>query len=552
MKRYLRFLPFIIAFLFFNCIVKAQFTQKIVNPAYQLDAPWAILWGPDDSLWVTESHSYKVDRINVNDGNQSTLIDLSSQRDFNASVPVWPQGGLMGMVLHPSMYTEWPAPSKPWIYLAYVYHYASTLGACATGGECYFKTRIVRYDYTRSSHSLNNPRIIIESLNGSNDHNSGRLTIGRMNGIDYLFYTIGDMGAGQFNNISRPNKAQTRDSLEGKVLRFNLDSSGQGSWIPPNNPYTDANGKKTAVWTWGHRNAQGIVMASNGILYNCEHGDKSDDEVNILDSSRNYGWPKVSGYCDGNYNGLTLANQPVGNEQNNCTNLNAVEPIYTLFTSANPGTLGTNNLTWPTVAPSSINYYNKPGGIAGWNHCLLITTLKAGKVYKLHLDPSGTSILDSVSIPEMRGVGRFRDICFNPIGNKIYLACDLSGQTSGPSGGFNGGGTPPPNAGRILEFTYTGALLELPEENLYVRDKKLYFKIFPNPVSSILTVESKRNISKPIHYMISDIEGKHLIEGYSRIDRFEINMTSFSRGLYFIHLYNGYDISMGAYKIMVK
>ncbi len=186
---------------------------------------------------------------------KTTLINLSAAKDFT-NPPKWPQGGLMGLALHPSMYGEWPTPTKPWIYLAYVYHYAASPGCAGGSGPCNFNTKIVRYDYDRVTHSLSNEKIIIAMLNGSNDHNSGRLTIGNIDGSPYLFYTIGDMGAGQFNNIGRTNNSQTRDTLEGKILRFNLEPDGDAGvldkWIPNDNSYTDAASKVTAVWTWGH------------------------------------------------------------------------------------------------------------------------------------------------------------------------------------------------------------------------------------------------------------------------------------------------------------
>ncbi len=205
-------------------------------------------------------------------------------------------------------------------------------------------------------------------------------------------------------------------------------------------PILDANSKKTAVWSWGHRNAQGLAFGSNGILYQSEQQDKTDDEVNIIDSARNYGWPKLSGYCDGNYNGLKLANKNVISEQIQCAALNSKDPIYTLFTDMNPGSLGTDYLTWPTVAASSIDVYEK-NVIPNWNRSLLVTSLKAGKVFRLHLDAAGTGVLDSSTIPAMRNQGRYRDLCIAPDGIRIYVACDISGQTSGPTGSYNGGGT---------------------------------------------------------------------------------------------------------------
>ena len=352
--------------------------------------------------------------------------------------------------------------------------------------------------------------------------------------------------------LGRTNNAQTRDTLEGKVLRFNLEPDGDAGaldkWIPNDNPYTDANSKVTAVWSWGHRNGQGIVFGSNGILYQSEQQDKSDDEVNIIEMGRNYGWPKLSGYCDGNYNGLTLANKTVVSEQTNCTTLNSKDPVYTLYTDPTPGTLNTDYLTWSTVAPSSIDVYEK-NVIPNWNRSLLVTSLKAGKVFRLHLNAAGTLVTDSSTIPAMRGKGRYRDLCISPDGLKIYVACDISGQTSGPTGSFNGGGTPPPNAGRILEFSYIGPLLSISGDSLYTYRRNTSVKISPNPASNILHVQSIRNVSKPLHYKIYDATGKLLVTGNSNNDNFSIDVKGFTSGMYILKLYNAYQVNLATEKL---
>ena len=529
--------------------------MRVVNPGYQLNSSWELTYGPDDSLWTTENFAYKIDRINPINGGKTELIDISSLKDFT-NPPKWPQGGLMGMALHPTMYSEWPSPSKPWVYIAYVYHYAASSGCSSGNGPCNFNTRIARYDYDRATHTLSNPKVIIESLNGSNDHNSGRLAIGKVNGTSYLFYTIGDMGAGQFNNINRTNNAQTIDTLEGKILRFNLEpdsdtTSALDKWIPNDNPYSDANAKVTAVWSWGHRNAQGIAFGSNNILYQSEQQDKSDDEVNVIEEGRNYGWPKLSGYCDGNYNGLTLANKPVISEQVECTSLNSKDPIYTLYTDANPGALGTDYLTWSTVATSSIDVYEK-NVIPNWNRSLLVTSLKAGMIYRLHLNAAGTTVVDTSTIPAMRSQGRYRDLCISPDGTKIYVACDISGQTSGPTGSYNGGGTPPPNAGRILEFSYIGPVLSIKYDSLCSYIRNISVKISPNPASNILNVQSVKNISKPLHYKMYDVTGKLILAGNSNNDNFSIDVHSYNPGVYILKLYNAYQINVSTEKVIIK
>jgi len=277
----------------------------------------------------------------------------------------------------------------------------------------------------------------IDNIPGSNDHNSGRLTIGP----DLkLYYTVGDMGAGQFNNASRTNNAQAVDVMEGKILRLNteIDSDpGLDAWVPNDNPFYGASTitPKDYVYTLGHRNAQGIAWANiNGVdmLYSAEHGDKSDDEVNIIVPGKNYGWNRVAGSCDGNYNGLTLGGYSPVDETNFCggtpTNQQPLTTLFTINQSA-INSLSTDYLTWPTVAPSSIDVYTNTV-IPNWHNSLLVTCLKAGRVYRLKLNTGGTGLsnlaggVDTTSL--FRGEGRFRDIALHPNGMKIYLDYTLS------------------------------------------------------------------------------------------------------------------------------
>jgi len=524
------------------------FTVRVVNPGYKLNSAWEVTYGPDDSLWVTESQAYKVSKLDPVTGNIRTLLDLNSNKNFT-NPPKWPQGGLMGLVLHPTMYSEWNAPSKPYVYLAYVYQYNASTG-CANGSEpCNFKTKIVRYTYNRTNHSLSNETVITQDLNGSNDHNSGRLAIGLVSGQPYLFYTIGDMGAGQFNNSSRTNNAQNTNVPEGKVLRFNLEPDGDAvesdKWIPNDNPFVSG-GKATAVWTLGHRNAQGIVFGSNGYLYSSEQQDKSDDEVNIIEKGRNYGWPKVSGYCDGNYTNQTLAGQNVGNEITNCQTLNVKEPIYTLFTDPNPGNIGGSNMFWPTVACSSIDIYEK-NAIPNWKASLLVPGLKSGTIIRLKLSADGKSIMDSSTVPVMRNVGRFRDLAIAPDGIRIYAACDMNGSYLLANGTSSSGAGI--YAGRILEFTYTGTVMAINDSvNSYTRNTEV--QIFPNPATSVLQVQSIKNMSKPLHWFLYDAAGKLVLNGKSNSDFFNIKVGSLTKGIYILKIKNGYNINIHTEKVI--
>ncbi len=533
------FVMLLLSFLITGSFQKVQaqnepFNVRIINTNYQLNSAWELTYGPDDSLWVTENGAYKVSKINIYNGGKTELLDISNAKaSFSASTH--PQGGLMGMALHPTMYSEWPGASKAWVYLAYVYKFDGCVRNRKNNADsaCLFKTKIVRYNYNSRTQKLENEQVIIQSLNGSSDHNSGRLVIGEVGGISYLFYSIGDMGTGQFKNARRVNKAQMRDSLEGKILRFNLDAIGNAnnvnSWIPNDNPYLDENSRRTAVWSWGHRNAQGLAFGKNGILYSSEQQDVTDDEINIIYKGGNFGWPLASGYYDGNYDGLTLAGLPVGSEQADSITYNLKSPLFTLYTSPNPSSFfGQSNSLWPTVACSSIDVYDK-SVIPGWNSSLLVPSLKAGLIQRIKLDATGTEVVEMTSIAamDMAGKIRYRDICISPDGLKIYASADMSSQNASYKG-------------KILEYSYTGSVLAVAEEPVKEIIRTTKIELYPNPAQKVLNVKSNTDISKPLFYTIHDLKGKTVLTGKSFRGNFSLNIEVLPPGMYVFKLYNAY------------
>src|SRR5699024_4917273 len=100
--------------------------------------------------------------------------------------------------------------------------------------------------------TLTDPQVICDSIPGSNDHNGGRLHLSRIGEDIFLFYAVGDMGAGQYSNAARTNHAQNLNSYEGKILRFHTEADDRTGWIPEDNPF----GPDNAVWSLGHRNPQ--------------------------------------------------------------------------------------------------------------------------------------------------------------------------------------------------------------------------------------------------------------------------------------------------------
>ncbi|RYZ19431.1 MAG: hypothetical protein EOP49_48435, partial [Sphingobacteriales bacterium] len=179
---------------------KYTFTKKILTDS--LEDPWSIVYGPDNHLWITEAKGYRVLRMNTTNGHADTILDLNTMRRFPRYDTIagepgtkkpWPQGGLMGIALHPGLLA-----GKPYIYLAYLYQYDGANlpgnGQSLTDGEFYFKTRLERYLYDSSRKVLRNREVIADSLPGSNDHNGDRLVIADVADQPYLFYSIGDMG----------------------------------------------------------------------------------------------------------------------------------------------------------------------------------------------------------------------------------------------------------------------------------------------------------------------------------------------------------------------
>src|SRR5438309_273373 len=120
---------------------------------------------------------------------------------------------------------------------------------------------------------LESPIALCDTLPGSSDHNSQRMIIAPVANTPYLFYAQGDMGAGQFGNAARTEKAQFTGAYEGKILRFNLEDDGDAGldkWIPNDNPLnvTTPTPKQSAVWCLGIRNNQGFAYdTANKILY---------------------------------------------------------------------------------------------------------------------------------------------------------------------------------------------------------------------------------------------------------------------------------------------
>jgi len=437
--------------------------------ARNLSAPLNLLYGPDDTLWITERIGKDIVRIDPNNGTKLSTMPIPNVNQSKG------QDGVLGMAFDPDF------NNTNHIYVAYTYEEESGSSSNGIEGAPELKTKITRFTYDPTTQNISEPVDLINGLSGSGDHNSGRMTFGP---DGKLYYTIGDQGKNQLalaclNNLAQhlPTAADVTaknwSTYEGKVLRMNSDGS-----IPEDNPVI--NGVQSHIYTYGHRNAQGIAVGPTGDIYVAEHGDNSDDEVNRLIAGGNYGWPYVSGYIDDkayqyynwsaaeNCNELTfndVAPAPAGVTVQNETEFNATnfvppnQTFYTVdkgfnFTEAAKSCGEMTSTCYPTVAPSSLRLYTSDF-LPGWENNLLMTTLKAGKIFKIALAENGTTVSGE---PEelFRSENRYRDIAFSPDGSTIYVITD----TRGPVQAMKEGPISPTltlwSPGALIAFKYIG------------------------------------------------------------------------------------------------
>ena len=353
----------------------ALFGSRVLTTG--LSNPWAMRWGPDNMIWVTERTSGEVTRVDPTTGAQQLLLTIED-------VYTGPQHeGLLGLALHPELLQ---GTGNDFVYLSYTVNNG-------TAEEPDPSAQIVRYRWDDTVQQLVEPEVVLGGLPAWNDHNAGRVVIGP---DMKLYYSIGEQGANFGRNLRRPNLAlalPTEEEVEagnwrtysGKILRMELDGS-----IPEDNP--EIEGVRSHILSYGHRNPQGLAFGPDGTLYEAEHGPASDDELNIIQPGGNYGWPRVAGFKDDlAYLYINWSEAPEGVDTNTDplpdtvptfpeTEFEAdmVDPLATYFTVEDDYPIGEicGYICDPTVAPSSLLYYEAgETGISEWDNALLIPTL---------------------------------------------------------------------------------------------------------------------------------------------------------------------------------
>lgn len=222
-------------------------SDEIKVIAKNLEVPWELVFINDTEILLTQRNG----TVLLINEQTSQIKEISQVRSVG-------EAGLLGMALDPSF------AKNQYVYFYYTQGSGSNL------------TNTVER-YTFKDNSLENPKIILSNIPSAPNHAGGRIAFGP---DGYLYITTGD--------AQNPSLAQNTASLAGKILRIKSDGS-----IPEDNPFGNE------VYSYGHRNPQGIAWDSKNRLWSTEHGPSGAqsgfDEVNLIEKGGNYGWPEIKG-----------------------------------------------------------------------------------------------------------------------------------------------------------------------------------------------------------------------------------------------------------------
>jgi len=244
-----RFAP-LIAIAFVSLITPAFAELNVDVMVDGLNNPWEIVFGPDGDIYFTERDGriWKIEEF----GEAKVIETFTKSGSY--------EGGTLGLALHP----EFEKNKKIYVY--------------QTNLEMeFFQNKV--FSFTVDDDMLTDRQIIIDDIPGALWHDGGRIAFGP---DGKLYITTGD--------AVNPGWSQDLSSLAGKILRINPDGT-----IPDDNPFDSS-----PIFSYGHRNPQGIAWSSDGLLVSSEHGPSGEmgyghDEINVIVKGKNYGWPKVVG-----------------------------------------------------------------------------------------------------------------------------------------------------------------------------------------------------------------------------------------------------------------
>lgn len=310
-------------------------TDAVQVVATHLQKPWAMAFG-DGKIFFTE----KVGRLRVIDNGLLVNDSVADLRVADIS-----GAGLLGVATHPDFVKNHQ------LYLYYTYK---------EGDKLWNKVLQI----TESNDKITDAKVILDKIPGAEFDDGGVIKFGP----DKKLY----IGTG---DATDENAAQDMTSLAGKILRLDDDGS-----IPKDNP--DPN---SPVYSSGHRNPQGLAWDAQGILYETEEGPTKNDEINVIQKGKNYGWPSLE-----------------------CSGSKEYQPALQCY-----------NIS---VEPSGIAYYGL--GKLDFKNSLLMATLRGNILYQLHVSNGNVTSQKII----LDGLGRIREVGVGPDDYVYVLTSNTDGQ----------------------------------------------------------------------------------------------------------------------------
>ncbi|NNC50514.1 MAG: PQQ-dependent sugar dehydrogenase [Flaviramulus sp.] len=341
--------------------VKAQepttinYKTELIVP--DLDIPWGMAFLPDGSILITEKSG---ELIHFKNGLKTTIEAVPE-------VYVRGQGGFMDIKLHPNY------KNNGWIYFSF----ASAEGEGDGGNTAIMRAKL-------DGNTLIENQLLYKAKPNSKrgQHFGSRI---EFDNSGYLYFSIGDRGERDVN----PQDI-TRDG--GKIYRLYDDGK-----LPEDNPFVNIPNAKKAIYSYGHRNSQGLIKnPETGAIWEHEHGPRGGDEINIIQKGKNYGWPVISYGI--NYSGTSFTDitEKEGMEQ----------PLF----------------YWvPSIAPSGLTFVSSDK-YPDWKGDLLVGSLKFEYLERLVL--RNNKVIKREKL--LNGIGRVRHVIQGSDGY-IYLAVEGQG-----------------------------------------------------------------------------------------------------------------------------
>lgn len=331
-----------------------NYSTEVVVPELQI--PWGMAWLPDGSMLITEKSGTL---LHVKEGKKTTVNNVPEVYNRN-------QGGLLDIELHPDY------KKNGWIYITY----SSKEGPEKGGNTALIRAKL-------ENNQLTNIETLYKGApNTTRGHHFGSRIEFDKDG--YVYFCIGDRG----NRDVNPQDI-TKDG--GKIYRLHDDGS-----IPKDNPFVNEQGAKKAIYSYGHRNPQGMAIHPDGTIWVHEHGPRGGDEINPIKKGINYGWPVITYGI--NYSGtkITEQTQKEGMQQ----------PLY----------------YWvPSIAPSGMDFITN-NIYPKWKNNLLVGSLKFQYLEMLEL--KNQKVIKRIKL--LDGMGRIRNVRQGPDGY-VYVAVENTG-----------------------------------------------------------------------------------------------------------------------------